>query len=311
MNHMKNYLRKSFWQSEGWKNILLASGQALRVEELRYRDYSVYIEFRSIGLGQVGAFSLGVDSSIADEGFYRAWSILAKKNNAIFWQVEYLDSVNTSEIQEQFQNPYKHFLEPYTRVLDLTQDENELLSQMHEKGRYNIRLAEKRWIKVEWVESNIENIAIWMNLLSDTTSRDGFSHNSRKYYESFLACPTSRLAFAFHEEKVIAAGIFVYHESEAIYYYGASSSDRETRKHMAPYLLQWFAILEWKKQWCTSYDFLGIAAPWQENSHLAWVTAFKEKFWGEIRELGPKFLIPLSPKYWIFSFIRKIKNRGI
>lgn len=99
-------------------------------------------------------------------------------------------------------------------------------------------------MEVRWVESNTENITIWMNLLADTTSRDGFSHNSRQYYESFLACSEARMAFAFYEEKVIAAGIFVYHDSDAIYYYGASSSDKETRKHMAPYLLQWFAILE-------------------------------------------------------------------
>lgn len=71
MNHMKNYLRKSFWQSEGWKNILLASGQALHIEKMQYEDHVVFIEFRSIGIGRVGAFSLGVDTSIADKEFYQ------------------------------------------------------------------------------------------------------------------------------------------------------------------------------------------------------------------------------------------------
>ena len=77
---------------------------------------------------------------------------------------------------------------------------------------------------------------------------------------------------------MIAAGIFVFHGDTAIYYYGASSSDREFRKHMAPYLLQWFAIGEAKKRGCTTYDFLGIASPGSVDDRLAGVSAFKEKF---------------------------------
>ena len=102
-----------------------------------------------------------------------------------------------------------------------------------------------------------------MKLLSDTTSRDGFAQNSRKYYEKFLsvleADKSGGLLFAYFDSRVIAAGIFVYSGDTAIYYYGASSSDRELRKHMAPYLLQWEAIREARRRECRIYDFLGIA----------------------------------------------------
>ena len=77
---------------------------------------------------------------------------------------------------------------------------------------------------------------------------------------------------------MIAAGIFVFHGDTAIYYYGASSSDREVRKHMAPYLLQWFAIGEAKKKGALTYDFLGISPPGSVDDRLAGVSAFKEKF---------------------------------
>lgn len=33
------------------------------------------------------------------------------------------------------------------------------------------------------------------------------------------------------------------------------------RKHMAPYLLQWEAILEAKRRSLSVYDFLGVAPP--------------------------------------------------
>ena len=80
----------------------------------------------------------------------------------------------------------KHFLEPWTRTIDLALGEEEIQRNMHEKGRYNIRLAWKRGVLAEWVLPTRENIDIWMKLLSETTGRDGFSGNSDAYYVSFL-----------------------------------------------------------------------------------------------------------------------------
>lgn len=68
----------------------------------------------------------------------------------------------------------------------MSKSEDQILAEMHEKGRYNIRLAWKRGVVAEWVKPISENIDIWMNLLAETTERDDFSHNSREYYISFL-----------------------------------------------------------------------------------------------------------------------------
>jgi peptidoglycan pentaglycine glycine transferase (the first glycine) len=81
---------------------------------------------------------------------------------------------------------YREFLTPHTRILDLTKTPEILLSEMHEKGRYNIRIAEKRGITIERVDPTPANIDIWMELLTETTLRDSFSQNSRRYYEIFL-----------------------------------------------------------------------------------------------------------------------------
>ncbi len=121
-----------------------------------------------------------------------------------------------------------------------------------------------------------------MDILADTTARDGFSHNARAYYEIFLSILEKNnaggLLFARYDDRVIAAGIWVFSGETAIYYYGASTSDRELRKHMAPYFLQWEAIKEAKRRNCQQYDFLGIAPPDAHVSHLAGVSEFKEKF---------------------------------
>jgi len=39
---------------------------------------------------------------------------------------------------------YKKFITPHTAVIDLEKSEEEILANMKPKGRYNIRLAEKK-----------------------------------------------------------------------------------------------------------------------------------------------------------------------
>jgi lipid II:glycine glycyltransferase (peptidoglycan interpeptide bridge formation enzyme) len=51
----------------------------------------------------------------------------------------------------------------------------DILASMHEKGRYNIRLAQKRGVHIEAVSPTEENLDIWMNLVRETTIRDSFS----------------------------------------------------------------------------------------------------------------------------------------
>ncbi len=303
----------SFWQSHIWKNILVESHQTSRIEIFSYEGKAILIEFRSVWLGMIGAFSLGIDASQYTEEFFAQALLFLGQSGAIFYQREaYFDRENTS-LDKHPKISYKSFLEPYTRTIDLTKDESVILSEMHEKWRYNIRLSEKRGVKLQWVEPTAESIDIWMDILSETTSRDHFAHNSRSYYASFFENITKEkcwwLLFAYFEDRVIAAGIFVYFWESALYYYGASTSDREMRKHMAPYALQWEAIREGKRRWCTFYDFLGVASPYgNDDGHLVWVTDFKEKFGGKVISLWKKEHISLSHKDSLLVIVRFIRR---
>ena len=82
--------------------------------------------------------------------------------------------------------------------------------------------------------------------MKETSSRDGFNVNSLEYYEKMAeTLPECELLLATYENKIIAGGIFTYTKNQGLYYYGASSN--EFRNLMAPYLLQWQAILNAKK----------------------------------------------------------------
>mgnify|MGYP002366064872 CR=1 FL=1 len=303
----------SFWQSSIWQSILHDSAQARDVTVFGYGIEAIMIEFRPVGMGMIWAFSLGIDSSLYTEWFLqKCWKYISRQGG-IFWQIEEYDISHGIPQSVKYKTYGKHFLEPWTRILDLSKTEEELMASMHEKWRYNIRLAWKRGILTEWVQPTPENIDIWMWLLAETTDRDGFSQNSKEYYIAFLRIirdsNTWGLIFARLWDRVIAAWIFVFYHSNAIYYYGASTSDPDLRKNMAPYLLQWEAIREAKLRGCKTYDFLGVAPPDAIGHSLSWVSNFKEKFGWTSISIGSKYLYIASPiRYALFVIVRAIKR---
>lgn len=304
----------SFWQSKIWANILKNSWQAQDVYYYWNTDSTYFlVEIRSIGAGLSGAFILGVTSSQIGGDVSDCLDQLKKelkKKWVLFLQIEPLDELSIPG--QEIRKPYKKFLTPHTRILDLSLNEDALLAQMHEKGRYNIRTAIKRWVAIELAEVTEENIDIWMSLLSDTLSRDDFAGNSREYYVLFIRQIVSAnlgwLYFARYEGRVVAAGIFVFSPERAIYYYGASSSAPLDRGVFAPYLLQWEAIKIARSRGIPIYDFLGISNPDNSNDVLAGVSFFKSRFGGYIERLPRKFLFPLSWKYGFFLCLQRIKN---
>jgi lipid II:glycine glycyltransferase (peptidoglycan interpeptide bridge formation enzyme) len=147
-----------------------------------------------------------------------------------------------------------------TLIIDLDKTEDEILSQMHQKGRYNIKVAQKHNIKITRTKDfNSKELDSFFDLTDQTTRRDGFFGNSKEYYQNLLEkVDCAYLYSAWNGEKIIASAITTFCNGKAIYYYGASSN--EDRNLMAPYLLQWQMIKDAKNEFgCKTYDFLGVA----------------------------------------------------
>ncbi len=193
-----------------------------------------------------------------------------------------------------------------TRIIDLTQSEEGILSQMKQKGRYNIKVAKKNEITVK--EST--DIDAFYNLVTKTGKRDGFVHLPKKKYESFLNdLEGSFLLLAYDKQTEPIAGVLsVAWGQRGIYYYGASN--HAERAKMAPYLLQWESMRFCKAKGCTEYDLLGIAPPESSEFHpWAGISSFKEKFGGEVVMYPKEKMIALKPMvYWLLEMKRKILN---
>ena len=291
------------WQTQPWADMLRTSWQV----EQTYVIDGVHIEKRSIAFGQYGLFVLWVAPTLSPERLIA----LCQQEKCLFLQIEtYITDISQESscfntLREWY---YKKFIPPYTALIDMTQSLDDILAGMKPKGRYNIKLAQKKWVKCQVVEKTPENIKHFYNILLETTTRDAFSGNSFEYYTQFLNTLTSsQLLLAYLDEEVIAGGIFVFDAEVSLYYYGASSNKH--RNVMAPYLVQYTALCEAKNRGSRYYDFLWVAWPNEKNSPLAGVTDFKKKFTTDMRHVSQSYIwVRNKPLYMIIQLLRKLSR---
>lgn len=185
---------------------------------------------------------------------------------------------------------HRHEQPQATIVIDLTKTDDMLLTEMHSKCRYNIRLAEKKGVTV--AQSN--DIATFARLMESTAKRDGFQSHPTHSYDRFMrTLPGALLLLAEHEGRVVAGWLGVLRGKECTYYYGAS--DHAYRALMAPSLLQWRAMQYARERGARRYDLLGIDPPGGRVTAWANVTAFKTKFGGTVRLFPPEREVIIRP----------------
>lgn len=187
-----------------------------------------------------------------------------------------------------------------TAILDLTQSEEELLKSMHQKTRYNIRLAQKKGVVIEQVGA--ERFEEFWQLMEETRERDEFSLHGKKYYERMIGLGMIKLYFASLAGKPIAAAIISHYGDMATYVHGGSSN--ENREVMAPYLLQWTAVLDAKKEGLKYYDFYGV-----DEAKWPGVTRFKMGFNPGVFEYpGTHDVVFKKVWYNVYKLLRKIRR---
>src|SRR3989338_4561823 len=199
----------------------------------------------------------------------------------------------------------------HTLLVDLTRSEEDLLNQMKPKGRYNIKVAEKRGLQV-MLGTSENDLEKFYEILAKTASRNNFSAHPRNYYFNLwraLYPQQLRLYLAEHENKIIAAILVTLYGNRAIYLHGAS--DYEHRQLMAPHLLQWQAMKEAKSNGYISYDLWGVAPSNATDNHpWSGLTRFKESFGGEFQEyVGTYDYIYRPAWHRLFNIVRNLKRK--
>ncbi|MFA6973267.1 MAG: peptidoglycan bridge formation glycyltransferase FemA/FemB family protein [Parcubacteria group bacterium] len=272
-----------------------------------------------------------VDSSVASRGETSLGMTklvdLAKQEKAGWIRFDANDSLTLDIIRENWRVvKAPHDMQPKeVFVIDINKNEEDLLSGMKSKTRYNIKLAEKKGVSVRAItkiqdtitkqktNSNIQNTNYFnefLRLVKVTAKRDGITpHPDSHYQKMFTTIPDKNLKLyvAEYENKIIAANLVVFYGDTATYLHGAS--DNENRNVMAPFLLQWRQIQDAKKSGCTRYDFGGVSTI--GNKDWAGITKFKTGFSPNTQplEFPGSFDIVLSPmKYNAYRIIQKLKS---
>lgn len=195
-----------------------------------------------------------------------------------------------------------------TLILDLTQPEEQLLMNMHQKTRYNIRVAERHGVTVR-EEDNWQKV--WP-LFQKTAKRDKFSLHPKNYYQKMVGnSDIIRMWTADYKGKIVAANIVTYFGDTVTYVHGAS--DYEYRSVMAPFLLQWEIIKQAQlvkysnNQIFKYYDFHGIAPTNRKDHPWYGITRFKKGFGGKVIHYPGTFDFVYQPaSYNLYKFLRKL-----
>jgi len=185
---------------------------------------------------------------------------------------------------------------PTTFWIDLTPSEENLMKSFSSKTRYNIRLAEKKGVKV--IEDNSEKaFDKYLELTRETINRQGFFAHTEKYHrlmwEVLRKAGIAHLMTATYQGGVITTWILFVWKKFLYYPYGAS-----TEKHkevMANNLMMWNAIKFGKKLGLSTFDLWGR----EEGKGF---TKFKEGYNPKVIEfLGTWDLVINKPLYLIYK----------
>jgi len=291
-------------QSPAWGEFRKAMG----IDVVRIHDWQITFHKIPYTPWTIGYFPKGPVPTAAMQATLET---LARKKRVIFIQLEpnVTSDLRSTIYDLQGIRPSHHPLfTKYTFVLDLTKSEDELLSSMHPKTRYNIKVAQKHGVIISEDDSAFNE---YLHLTKETTNRQGFYAHNEKYHRTMWAimhkAGIAHLFTARYNDEILSAWIvFVF--GDTIYYpYGASG--RNHREVMAPTLLLW-EIAKWaKNKGLKKFDLWGALGP-APNEKDPWYGfhRFKQGFGPRLVEFAGSFDLIIKPfHYWIYTLADTIR----
>jgi lipid II:glycine glycyltransferase (peptidoglycan interpeptide bridge formation enzyme) len=199
---------------------------------------------------------------------------------------------------------------PYTFIVDLTKSEDELLESMHSKTRYNIKIANRHNVKIE-EKTNDSGFEIYLQLLFETTKRQGFYLHTREYHRDLwkILKNTSipHILIASYQNQPLAAYMLFVLKNKIFYPYGASLDTY--REVMAPTLLMWESIKFGKSLNLKTFDMWGSLGPdAQETQQGFGFHRFKQGFGGQLVQYQGTYDLILNPTFYkLYNLIDKYR----
>jgi peptidoglycan pentaglycine glycine transferase (the first glycine) len=228
----------------------------------------------------------------------------ARREQAIFIKIDPdLDQADRAILLERGWRPSAEQIQfRNTLLIDLTQSEDQLLADMKPKTRYNVRLAQKKGVRVR--AGGAEDLDRLYAMYAETAQRDGFIIRPLDYYRdawgSFIRSELAQPLIAEVDGEAVAGLILFRFVDRAWYMYGMSRSAH--REKMPNHLLQWEAVRWAKAQGCTLYDLWGAPDELSERDAMWGVYKFKEGLGATfVQHVGAYDFVVSRFWYWFYS----------
>ena len=250
--------------------------------------------------------------------------VQATKEKAVFIKFE-PDLIEVPKSFSNLKKSSKTIFAPNTFLLDLTKNDQDLLSNMHQKTRYNIRLSEKKGVKAE-IDNSQKAYSEYLKLTKITTKRQKFYAHDEKYHKllweglrtSTIEQSNNRtinlnklqahLLKASYKNKTLVTYILFTFKDTLYYPYGASSD--EYREVMASHGAMWEAIKFGKNLGFRKFDMWGAANtpdPKPSDPYFGF-HRFKQGFGATLTEFIGSYDLVINPlNYRLLTVADKIR----
>ncbi|MBL7021939.1 peptidoglycan bridge formation glycyltransferase FemA/FemB family protein [Patescibacteria group bacterium] len=233
-----------------------------------------------------------------------------KKENEIFIRIEPSETCEERAIITLPIIKTKNVQPAETWLLDLTKDEKELIKQQKQKTRYNIKLSEKKGVKIR-LSNQTKDLNKFLFLARVTAARAGFNIWPDNYYlklwESLNKEKKISIWLAEYKNETLVANLVINHGDTVTYLHGGSANKH--KEMMAPHYLQWQQILWAKNNGYNFYDFWGIASEGSDKE-LSWqgITRFKKSYGGFGQSyLGSYDFVFSNFWYSLYNLFKKLR----
>jgi lipid II:glycine glycyltransferase (peptidoglycan interpeptide bridge formation enzyme) len=286
----------------GWEpvRLLVDNGDIRWGAQVLFRQLPLGLTLAYIPKGPL--FEAGIDNPVQTyprNAFWSEINRLCQRRRAVFLKVEPDDYfINHDAWEKELPEGFhcsSHSIQPRrTIVVDLRGSEDDILSRMKQKTRYNIRLAARKGVSVR----PSADVDVFFRLMQTTGERDQFGIHTLEYYQKafnlFKSKGACELLLAEFEGEPLAVLMVFASGKRSWYLYGASASLH--RELMPTYLLQWEAMKWARSVGCTEYDLWGVPdydqeileAEFNKRSDGMWgIYRFKRGFGGTVhRSIG-------------------------
>jgi lipid II:glycine glycyltransferase (peptidoglycan interpeptide bridge formation enzyme) len=198
----------------------------------------------------------------------------------------------------------------YTFQLDLRPNEEALLTNMHPKTRYNIKVAQKHGVVIA-EDNSYDAFQHYLKLTFETTARQKFYAHNKEYHklmwQTLYTGGIAHLLKATYQNTVLATWIVFIFNNTLYYPYGASS--RENREVMASNLMMWEVIRFGKKMGCQIFDMWGSLGP-NADPKDPWYGfhRFKEGYGAKLAEfIGTFDLVTNKSAYKLYTLADNLR----